>query len=206
MSENKALETARNLLDEHGKTYAEEAGIKVENTPAPLFQLLVLSTLLSARISADLAVRGMRGLLDAGLTTCAKMGEATWEQRVTILNENGYARYDESTSRMLGDTCEILQQRYSGDLRKLREAAGEEVPAEHRLLKECKGIGDVGASIFLREAQLIWPEAYPYADEKVLKAANKLNLPETSKPLAELCSREQFPRLVAAILRADLAK
>ncbi|WP_223286169.1 hypothetical protein [Kocuria atrinae] len=44
------------LLDEHGLTYAQEAGIHLKDTPAPLFQLLVLANLLSTRISATIAV------------------------------------------------------------------------------------------------------------------------------------------------------
>lgn len=51
------------------------------------------------------------------------MAEATWRQRTDVLNRAGYARYDESTSRMLGDTAQLLLDRYRGDLRKLREEA-----------------------------------------------------------------------------------
>jgi hypothetical protein len=31
-------------LDRHGRTYAEQAGIRLADTPAPLYQLQVLST------------------------------------------------------------------------------------------------------------------------------------------------------------------
>lgn len=194
------------LLSQHGRTFAAEAGIRLDDTPAPLFQLLVLATLLSARISAGLAVRGMQALLDDGLTTVDKMAEASWEHRVKVLNESGYARYDESTSRMLGDTCAILQETYGGDLRKLREAAKQDPAQEHARLKKFKGIGDVGAAIFLREVQGIWPEVYPYADRKVLQAAERQGLPTDTDELSQLCRREDFPRLVAAIIRVDLAQ
>lgn len=40
---------AGDLLDEHGTTYAQQAGIDLADRPAPLFQLLVLANLLSAR-------------------------------------------------------------------------------------------------------------------------------------------------------------
>jgi hypothetical protein len=39
---------------------------------------------------------------------------------------------------------------------------------ECKLLKEFKGIGDVGANIFCREAQIAWDELYPFADRKAL--------------------------------------
>ena len=113
------------LLDRHGRTYADEAGIDVaKGTPMPLFRLACLSLLLSARIRADAAVEAAVALADAGWTTAEHLADSTWEERVKILNENGYARYDESTARMLGDTVEHMLDRYGGDLRRLRDEAG----------------------------------------------------------------------------------
>jgi hypothetical protein len=40
------------VLDRYGQTFAEEAGIRLSDQPSPLYQLLVLSTLVSARISS----------------------------------------------------------------------------------------------------------------------------------------------------------
>lgn len=60
--------------------------------------------------------------------------------------------------------------------------------------------------IFCREAQICWPELYPFADRKALGAARKLGLPATPRELAGLVGREEFPVLVAALVRADLAK
>lgn len=34
-------------------------------------------------------------------------------------------------------------------------------------LEEFPGIGPAGASVFLREAQAVWPSVAPYADERV---------------------------------------
>ncbi|MDT0407353.1 endonuclease, partial [Streptomyces sp. DSM 41635] len=33
--------TVRELVDAHGQTYAEEAGIRLKDTPQPLYRLLV---------------------------------------------------------------------------------------------------------------------------------------------------------------------
>jgi hypothetical protein len=41
--------TVKTLLERYGRTYAEDAGIRLADRPAPLYQLLVLATLLSAR-------------------------------------------------------------------------------------------------------------------------------------------------------------
>ena len=139
------------LLDRHGRTFCDEAGIRIEtNKPAPLFQSLCLALLFSARIRASIAVDAMRALLDRGWTTAEHMAEAEWGDRVDALNGAGYARFDEKTSTMLGDAAELLLDRYRGDLRRLRAAAGDKPEDERRRLKEVKGSGDVGVDIFFR--------------------------------------------------------
>lgn len=195
------------LLQRHGCTYAEEAGVRLRgNTPSPLFELLNLSMLLSARISADNAVEAARALVKAKLTTPRKMAAASWQDRVDVITWHGYKRYDERASRMLGDTAHMVLEDYRGDLRRLRDEAGQDVKQERRLLQRFKGIGEVGADIFLREVQAVWPEVYPYADPKVLKAAGRLGLPRSAKRLAALVPRARFPHLCAALIRTSLRR
>ena len=195
------------LLELHGQTYAEEARIKLaQGSPSALFRTLCLSLLLSARISADIAVQAARALADEGWTTPQKLRESTWSERARTLNQAGYARYDERTSTMLGDTAEILVERYGGDLRRLREEAGRDPGNERELLKQFKGMGDVGADIFCREVQLVWGELYPFADKRVVDAATEIELGKDAKALASHVSRDDFPALTAALLRAKLAK
>jgi hypothetical protein len=134
------------------------------------------------------------------------MATATWVQRVKVLNTHGYARYDEKTSRSLADTSALLLEKYGGDLRKLREAAKRDPTRERELLRECKGIGDVGVDIFFREAQVIWDEIYPFGDQRALRAARRLGLPVDAKSLARFVPRAQYVRLIAALVRVDLAK
>ena len=195
------------LLERHGQTYAAELGIDLgKGTPSVLFRWLCASILLSARISAGLAMQAARALADQGWTTAEKMAAASWEQRTRTLNEAGYARYDESTSRMLGDTAALLLERYRGDLRRLRREAGRDPARERELLKQCKGLGDVGVSIFSREVQLAWDELYPFADQRALDAAERLGLGKDAQALAKQVPRQEFPRLVAALIRAGLAR
>lgn len=194
------------LIDRHGRTYAEELGIDLgKNTPSPLFQWLCFSLLASARISGDIAMAAAKALFNQGWTTVNKLADSTWRERTDTLNHAGYARYDESTSRMLGDTAETLLAEYDGDLRKLRKRAEHDPDVERQLLKECKGIGDVGADIFMREAQAPWDELYPFADKVALRAARRLNLGKDARALARHVERDDFPRLVAALIRTDLA-
>lgn len=196
----------RALLRLHGRTYAGELGIDIgRNTPSPLFRWLVAALLFSARIGADKAVAAALALSRAGWRTPKAMAAATWEERVRVLNRAGYARYDESTSRMLGEDADLLLRAYGGDLRRLRAEAARDVAKERRLLKAFKGIGDTGADIFLREVQGVWAEVYPFADRKALEAAGRLGLPQDPAALAKLVPRRDFPRLLAALVRTALA-
>lgn len=182
------------LLKRHQRTYAAELGIDLaQGTPSVLFRWLCAAILLSARIGAKQAMQAARALADQGWTTAEKMAGSTWEERTRTLNRAGYARYDESTSRMLGDTAGMLLERYGGDLRKLREAAGREPARERELLKQCKGLGDVGVSIFCREVQQVWDELYPFADERALAAAGRLGLESDAQALAQRVSKQEFP-------------
>ncbi|MDX3771397.1 MULTISPECIES: endonuclease [unclassified Streptomyces] len=191
----------RALLDLHGQTYAAQAGIKLRNTPAPLYQLLVLSLLLSARIRADTAVAAGRALFGAGMRDARRMAEATWQQRVDALGEGGYRRYDERTSTQLGDGAKQLLERYKGDLRRLREGTDP-----RKLLREIPGIGPTGVNIFLREAQALWPEFAPYLDRKTLDGAERLGLSISPKTLASLVEDADLPRLAAGLVRTALDK
>lgn len=196
----------RHLLDKHGRTYCDELGIDIsKNTPSQLFRWLVASLLFSARIGAGQAVEAAKALSHAGWTTPRKMADATWRQRVEVLNKNGYARYDESTSRMLEDTSRLLLDKYGGDLRRLREDAGGDVERAVSLLTEFKGIGPTGAHIFLREAQAAWDEFNPFADKRSLEAAGRIGLDTDARSLSKHVARKDFPRLVTALVRAGLA-
>lgn len=193
------------LLERHGTTFCEELGIRIEaGTPSALFQWLTACLLFSAPIGHEQATRAARALYKAGWRTAQKMSEATWEERVKVLNANGYARFDERTSRMLQDASDHLLAEYRGDLRRLREAADQDPADERKRLKVVKGIGDVGVDIFFREVQGVWDELYPFVDKLALKAAARRKLGEDAETLAGRVSREDFPRLLSALVRAEL--
>ncbi|MBL1096613.1 endonuclease [Streptomyces coffeae] len=198
MSEKNAS-VVRSLLDRQGTTFAADAGIKLRNTPQPLYQLLVLSHLLSARIRSDIAVASARALFQAGMRTPRRMAEADWQQRVDALGEGGYRRYDERTATQLGEAAELVNRDYRGDLRRMREAGD---PGE--LLQEITGIGPSGVHIFLREAQGVWPEFAPYFDRKAQQGAERLGLPTSPESLGRLVNEADLPRLAAALVRVAL--
>ncbi|GAB3682112.1 hypothetical protein [Salinisphaera aquimarina] len=197
----------KTLLDKHGRTFASELGADLaKNTPAPLFQLLCLALLTSAPVQADIAMQGARALIDAGWTTPQKMRDSRWQQRVAALNAAGYARVDEKTATQLAELVDTLQSEYGDDLRGVRQRADGDVHEARKALKVFKGIGAVGADIFLREVQTVWSEFYPFADKAALTAAGKLELPSDAQALSKLVDRKDFTRLVVALVRTQLAK
>ena len=198
------------LLKRQRSTLAEDMGIDVAaNDSENLFCLLVGALLLSARIHHELAMKSARVIFSRGWTTPQKMVKTTWEQRVKALDEGGYVRYDERTSTMLGETARMAIEKYHGDVRGLRDAASvarrADPATERKLLKEFKGIGDVGADIFFREVQLVWPELYPFADGKILEAAKEAGLPPDAKKLAALVrGKRDFIRLADGLITVRL--
>lgn len=204
MSSRKRLIEA--LLERHGRTFADELGVTLRNTPAPLFRILCMALLTSAPVQSDIAMRAARALGDAGWTTPAKLRDSRWSDRVRVLNEAGYARVDEKTATQLATLVDDLMTRYGGDLRRLRREADGRMSAARDALMRFKGIGDVGAAIFVREVQAVWPEFYPFADKAALKAAKRLGLPDDAATLAADMEPDTYVRLVAALVRTQLEK
>ncbi len=204
---NRKQDTVSQLLRVFAKTYTDELKIRVErNTPSEWFKLLLYVLLSSRRVGHHLSLQATREVFKEGWILPERLAKTTWEQRVALLDRAHYVRYDYSTATYLGDTASLLVERYKGDLRKLREAAERQPDRERRLLKEFKGIGDVGCDIFFREAQAVWDELRPFADKRALRAAELLSLGKTAQELAKLVSQDQFVHLVGALARCDLER
>jgi len=197
-------DVVRALLDAYGRTYADEAGIRLKDAPQPLFRLLVLACLLSARIRAGVAVATAKELSAAGMRDPAAMAAATWQQRVDALGRGGYRRYDERTATQLGEVAALTIERYGGDLRRLRAGTDGDLAELRRRLREFPGVGPAGADIFLREVQSVWPEVAPFLDEKTLQGARRLNLPDTPAALLRLADGADPAVLAAALVRVAL--
>ncbi|KXK59040.1 hypothetical protein AWW66_26335 [Micromonospora rosaria] len=196
--------TVRALLHRQGRTYADEAGIRLADRPGPLYQLLVLTTLLSTRIRAGVALAAARELFAAGYRTPAAMAAASWQDRVDALGRGHYRRYDERTATMLGTGAQLCRDRWRGDLRRLHHDADGDPGTLRRLLTAFPGIGPTGADIFLREAQAVWPDVRPYADRRALAGARRLGLPTSTARLADLVGGADFGRFASALVRVAL--
>jgi len=196
-----ANRTVAALLDHQGRTFADEAGIKLADRPGPLYQLLVLSMLLSARIAAPVAVAAARELFAAGYRSPRAMLDASWQDRVDALGRGHYRRYDERTSTMLGDGAQLCLDRWHGDLRRLHREAPGDTAGLRKLLTEFPGIGPTGADIFLREVQAVWRDIAPFADRKVADGAKRLHLPASADDLAALTDANRLAPLMSALVR-----
>ena len=193
------------LIETQGELYAETMGAHIQrDTPQELFHWLIGAILLSARISAANAVEAARTLRSEGLHKIESLREADYRDVVKTLRKGGYSRYEENATDQIRAAAELVDDRYGGDLRRLRDEAGE-AGAILDALQEVKGIGAVGASIFAREAQLVWDPLYPRVDGPAEGAARDLGLPVDAEALRDLAGdRERFVRLVAGLTRAAL--
>jgi len=194
---------ARRLLDQAGTTYAEEAGIRLDDKPMPLFELLVLCMLASKPIDATIATKAAREIFAEKLRTPAAVLDADRQTMITAFGRAGYARYDESSATRLVDIATAVRDEYDGDLRNLAARADHDLTEATRLLKDFTGIGDTGAGIYLREVQDVWTWVRPHFDPRATDAARDLGLPADAGRLAELADGE-CARLAAALVRVSL--
>jgi endonuclease III len=197
-------DTARTVLDRYGATYAAAAGIRLKDQPAPLFQLLVLAQLLSARIGTDIAVATAGELFASGWTTPQRMRDAARSSLIQALGRGGYRRYDERTATQLRDMSQLVLDRYAGDLRRLAQEADGDARTAGRLVQEVKGIGPTGAAVFLREAQAVWPWIRPYLDDRARAGARRIGLPEDAEQLAGLVADDELAPFAAGLVRISL--
>ncbi|GAB2921978.1 endonuclease [Rhodococcus aerolatus] len=191
------------LLDRHGRTFADEAGISLRDEPAPLFQLLVLTHVLSANISADLGVRAATALKKAYRSAHA-MADATEDDVFAVLNEARFLR-KHRTAAQLVQTAQRVVDEWDDDLRGLRDAADGDPGRVRDLVTDFPGIGAVGADIFCREAQAVWPSLRPFVDDRVLGTATALGLPGSADGLAEALGDDDLAVLGAALVRCERA-
>ncbi|MCK9871784.1 endonuclease [Nocardiopsis dassonvillei] len=194
-------DVARAVVDEAGTTLAAEAGIRMADRPSALWQLLVLVNLLSARISARIAIAAARELNEAGGTTPDGMASLSWQDRVDALGRGHYVRYDESTATRLGECVDRVREEYQGDLRRLGERSDHRASRVESMVREFSGIGPTGAVMFCREVQAVWPWLRPYTDKYVLGGAKKVGLPEDGGKLAKLVEGDEVAHLAAGLAR-----
>jgi hypothetical protein len=193
------------LIEKQGTLFSEEMGINLaKDTPETTFAWLTGTILLAKRISHDLATRAGKALNEAGLMRVDAVLEADESTLIDTLGENGYKRYRKVATDYIRETAAWVRDRFDGDLNRLPKEAGSAEEALE-LVQSAKGVGEIGAEIFAREAQLNWDMLYPRLDGAAAEAADRLGLTCDHGALVSLAgSRERFVRLAVALSRATI--
>ncbi|RAJ44660.1 hypothetical protein K353_01236 [Kitasatospora sp. SolWspMP-SS2h] len=192
------------LVEAAGGTYPEQAGIVLADRAEPLWQLLVLSNLVSARVQGATAVTGTAALIAAGAGTPYGTLELGRQHCKDALIAGHYRHFAEGTATRLNDCARLAQDEYGGDLRKLAVAAQHRPERTRALLQRFPGIGPAGAAAFCRDAQAVWPHLRPALDARVLAGAELLRLPTDPAELAALIDPAELHRLADALVRVAL--
>jgi hypothetical protein len=196
----------RRLLARVGRGYAEAYGFSVTSNPASLFRLLLLSVLTSGRRDHRQAASIAQALVSRGWDSAARMAGSRHEERVAVLRAVGSGRTADRLASALGDLASAVVERYHGDLRRLRGEARRDRTVERRLLARLPGVTDAAVDLFLREVQVVWPEAGPFFDRRSLRAAARLGLGGSVDEVAAVAGAgaERVAWLAGALARVDL--
>jgi hypothetical protein len=203
--------TARAVLEREGRGFAEEIGLGRTNNPASLFGLLVAAVVVAPRGEATGPARAAHEVTNRWHTASDLAAAAAQD----VAKELGAAVEgfdaddgDDSASgdaRTLVALAAAVSETWGGDLRRLREEAGEDPARERALLTELPGVDDAVADVFLREVQVLWPEIAPFADDRALRAAAALGLGESADDLGRYGGgAEKVGRLAGALARIEV--
>jgi hypothetical protein len=183
---------------EKSKLYSEEIGLDLaKGGERDLFLWFLASQLFGQPISEEIARRTFHAFVDHGLTTPTKILDAGWNALVNpIMREGGYVRYDESKSRSILNTCQMLVDRYDGKVSRIHADAEGSRDLEARL-KEFTGFGPVTVEIFLRDVRPFWPKADTPPGTELRKLARRFRVDLDAYDHQSL----QFARVQSGLIR-----
>ena len=198
------------LLEKYGQAPLSDIPNLDASTPSAqtILAHVFHAMLTSARISHKLAYKSVLALCEAGYADIHKLKASSWDERCDVLTKGGYTRYREKTATGLAELAEFVLDRYSGDLNNLLNAAESDRGRVRDLLKEIKGLGDVGADIFMDTVQGVWPVLAPSVDGRSLKEAEELGLGADVGALWKEVGEDagMMVRLSAALTKVRLEK
>ena len=158
------------------------------------FEELLSALILSRPISHALGVRSIRTILNDpyNFTTPKAVQDAGPDKRLKALWD-AKTQHKDKTATQLGQVADTVVEKFSKgnshdtSLDGVREAAQHDMDEESDLLtSSIKGIGKTGMSIFFRRIQWLWPECYPYVDERTERALMELGLPPEPEEMKKL--------------------
>jgi len=195
------------FLDEYGKLYSEELGIKLaEKNKNEIFKWFLASILFGARISETIAKNTYKAFEKYNLLEPKKILKAGWNFLVNpIMREGGYVRYDGKTSNKILKVCRQIIKEYNNDLNNLKKRAKNPKDLEEELQK-FYGVGPTTTRIFLRELRGIWKKANPDIGKYVKEGAKRFGLKPKLEELKKFWQRNgvkkyKFRNFEVALLR-----
>jgi hypothetical protein len=183
--------------DESAEVESKGADFKTYSSSAlSAFEELICAVVLSRPISHKLGLRSIRTILNApySFTTPSAITSAGKEKRYQALTD-AKTQHKDKTAEQIGLVADVVAHKFSKNdtdtsLDKLREQASKGWDMERDLLQEnIKGVGKTGLDIFFRRVQWLWPEAYPFVDERSSRGIEKLGLPKHPDELAKVLDR-----------------
>jgi hypothetical protein len=200
-----AICRARHIVETLGGRFSLELGIELDRDPAEAERWALAVTLLGNRISTPVAMRTYRVLEGAGVRTIQDAGGRSHEELVSLLDEGGYARYDERTAARLHALSAAIADCHEGRLGSLGRRVTSPSELEQTLLA-LPGWGPVTVRAFLRELRGVWPGADVELDGRAVLAANHLRFPSDAHALSALARSAHLDRrdLEGALLRVCL--
>ena len=99
-----------------GGRYSAELGIDVDAGEAEVERWFVAAAMFGARISPRIAERAFGMLAAAGLARIGQLRHVPTADLIGMLDAGGYARYDFRTATRLLQLCEVIGDRYDGQV------------------------------------------------------------------------------------------
>lgn len=165
------------LVANLGDKYSEALDIDLSMAKdEEVFKWFLVSLLFGAPITESAVIKTYGCFCKHKVLTPKKILAAGWDRLVKILDEGSYTRYDFKTADKLLLVMKNLVEKYGGSLTRLHDQALDSRDLEKRIEELGKGIGNVTASIFLRELRGIWLKADPYPTRMVVQAAKQLGI------------------------------
>ena len=164
--------TVEALLEKLGKRYSKVLVIDLDSgKDEEILKWFLASILFGAPITETSVIKTYEYFQKYEVLTPERILETGWEGLVRILDEGSYTRYDFKTADKLLEVMQNLMEKYNGSLNLLHFNASNAKDLENGLKDLGKGIGDVTASIFLRELREVWEKAKPNPTSLVVSAA-----------------------------------
>ena len=170
-------ESVKALVESLGQKYSEALGINLlMEKDREVFKWFLASLLFGAPITESSAIKTYKCFEKCDVLTPKKILDRGWDGLVKILDEGSYTRYDFKTADKLLEVMRNLTETYQGSLNLIHVQASDARDLERRLKALGKGIGDVTASIFLRELRGVWQKADPNPTPLAVEAAKRLGI------------------------------